>query len=237
MGALLTRLHQLLSSGRPQVLLGGLLLVAGLSGCGSRCLEQYQNLPLAAPYNAYFQQRPTLTSYYASPLTARSSTGLTDSYPGVGLLVDAYENQPESYGCLSFRSQSRTLSYGASLYGYALRFNVIQYPEGPRLFVMDQSRDNPGSTRFHYRFDTGEASEIEYRDPTSGYVTTGLRPEVRELPTLTVGGRSYAPVWRLTNPYLAQQGRATAATVLYLSPEYGLVRFEQRDGTVWDLTP
>ncbi|RTQ53712.1 hypothetical protein EJV47_02965 [Hymenobacter gummosus] len=221
------------------LLLGGLAAAAALSGCGSRCIEEYKELRLEAPYNAYFQGRPAQASYYSTPaIPARSSTGLTDSYPGVGVNIGGgYDDQPEGYNCLSFRSQSRGLDYGASLYGYSLKFNVVQYPDGPRLFVKDFSRDNPGGTRFHYRFRTGEVSEIEFRDPSSGYVKSGLRPEVRELTALTVGGRTYAPVWRLTNPYLAGQGRATAATVLYFSPEFGLVRFEQRDGTVWDLTP
>jgi hypothetical protein len=222
---------------------GGLLGVASilvtlgtLSGCNG-CREETVTLRLAAPYNGYFNARPAQTYNPMQPaVAARSNNGLTDSYQGAAV---ARENYPEplSYNCTQYQAESRRLDYASALYGYHFTFSVVQYRDGPMLVVDDYSRDNNGSTRFRYHFNTGESEPIEHRDPTQLLVTSGLRAEVSELPMLTVGGRSYAPVWRLRNPYQQQYGRPTAATMLYLSPEYGLIRFEQRDGTVWDLTP
>ena len=42
-------------------------------------------------------------------------------------------------------------------------------------------------------------------------------------------------MWRIINPLKAAQGKSTAATVFYIDRDYGLIRFEQRDGTSWVL--
>ncbi|UOQ74388.1 hypothetical protein [Hymenobacter cellulosilyticus] len=193
------------------------------------------NLRLDAPYDHYFDARPEQT-FSTPPLVvvARSNNGLTDSFQGAAVRGGNYP-EPLSYNCTQYQAQNRSLNYASTLYGYTFKFSVLQYRDGPLLVIDDYSRLNGSATRLRFHFATGEAEPIEYRDATQGLVANGPRATVSELPTLTVGSRTYNSVWRLTNTYLAQYGPATAATVFYLSPTHGLVRFEQRDGTVWDL--
>lgn len=215
---------------------GALLLLAGSTlGSCNRCKEETVSLRLEAPYDQYFDAQPAQTFSMSQPaVAARSNNGLTDSFQGAAVSGGTYP-EPLSYNCTQYQAEHRSLDYASTLYGYNFKISVLQYRDGPLLVVDDYSRLNSGSARLRYHFSTGEAEPIEYRDATQGLVPDELRPTVSELPTLTVGSRTYAPVWRLTNPYLAQHGSATAATVFYLSPAHGLVRFEQRDGTVWDL--
>lgn len=223
----------LLNFRRPWVL----LLLAGSSAWGScnRCREETVSLSLAAPYNQYFSARPAQT--YNSPppvVAARSNNGLTDSFQGAAVSGGNYP-EPLSYNCTQYQAENRSLDYTSTLYGYNFKFSVLQYRDGPLLVVDDYSRSILGLSRLRYHFGTGEAEPIEIRDALQGLVANELRGQVSELPTLTVGSRTYVRVWRVTNTYLKQNGPAAAATVFYLSPEHGLVRFEQRDGTVWDL--
>lgn len=212
------------------------LLLAGSSALGScnRCREETVSLSLEAPYNQYFSARPAQMYNVTPPVVAaRSNNGLTDSFQGAAVSGGNYL-EPLSYNCTQYQAENRSLTYSSTLYGFYFKFSVLQYRDGPLLIVDDYQRPTLGSSRLRYHFSTREAEPIEYREDTQPLVT-GPRPEVTQLPTLTVGSRTYARVWRVTNTYLVQSGPATAATVFYLSPEDGLVRFEQRDGTIWDL--
>ncbi|RTQ53710.1 hypothetical protein EJV47_02955 [Hymenobacter gummosus] len=209
---------------------GLLLLVAAGPGC-RHCREETVTPNLAPPYDGWFRGR----AGSANPtVAATTAAGLTDSYPNTTTVGGTYPD-PLSYNCTQYHSESRNLNYAAALYGYSFRISVVQYHEGPLLLVSDYSRGNPATTWLRYHLSTGKAEPIRYSNMPAGVVPDSLKPDVRQLPSLTVNGYTYAPVWRLTNPYLASRGAPSSAAVLYLSPEYGLVRFEQRDGTVWNL--
>ncbi|MCC3155878.1 hypothetical protein LJ737_01425 [Hymenobacter sp. 15J16-1T3B] len=221
----------------------GLLLGLGLTGlrCHSGCDEDYVELSLPASYTDYFAQFPGSPSPAGAgrPVDARSSTGLTDRYANVFVTPYGFPT-PESYNCTIYRSEGRSLFYNPSLYPRYFRLSIAQYPSGPTLVVEEQfgGSATPSASEVYYPLTGTEPGRVRYTEPGQYTRTTYAEPPaVQTLPALTVAGRTYREVLRLTNPYAAQHGPATAAGVYYIDRGYGLVRFEQRDGTVWDLTP
>ncbi|RAK64686.1 hypothetical protein [Hymenobacter edaphi] len=215
----------------------GLLLTLSLSAlrCGRDDCNDVQILQLAAPYTSYFGRFQS-----ARVVPASSSSGLTDSYTDVYVATyGAAFPMPEPRGCTSYQSLGRSLRYRPSLYHRSFVVSVAQYPNGPMLIVEEQLSPGANSTsELYYRLAEQRPDPVQYYDPatqrTEQYADL---PDAQTLLSLTVAGRSYQQVLRLTNPYAARNGAASAAVVYYVSPEYGLLRFEQRDGTVWDLTP
>jgi hypothetical protein len=187
-----------------------LLLASSVFGSCNHCKEETVNLRLEAPYNQYFNARPVQTFTVPQPVvTASSSNGLTESFQGAAVSGGDYP-EPLSYNCTQYQAENRSLDYTSTLYGYNFRFSVLQYRNGPLLVMDDHSRSNVSFMRLRYHFTTGEAEPIEYRDAAHLLITDGRRAEVSELPTLTVGTRTYTRVWRLTNTFLVQQGSPTA---------------------------
>ncbi|MFD2717158.1 hypothetical protein ACFST9_00425 [Hymenobacter monticola] len=206
-----------------------------LAGCETECVPRQRVLALEAPYNQFFNRAPACTYTTAPPVAASSSTGLTDSFSGCLNVSQSYLEASTS-ACETVSGELRSTYAFASLYGYSFVAQVEQLPDGPQLLVRDQS---PGTgvpyATLTYRFATGQA-QATYLDASANItVPFAQAPAVTELRNFQSGTRTYAQVWRITNPLNAAQGRVTAATVFYIDRDYGLIRFEQRDGTSWTL--
>ena len=214
-------------------LAGGALLL--LAGCEPKCEPVEKILALPAPYSQFFNGLPACGSISQRLVAASSSTGLTDNFTG-GCINDA-SSYSYTEPCALVRAEQRRTYAVSSLYGFNFGVRVEQYPNGPLLLLSDQTS---GTGALHaeltYHFATGVATG-SYRDPASNNpVPFGQPPVVTELTNFLAGGRTYPQVWRVTNPLNASRSRTTAAAVLYVARDYGLIRFEQRDGTVWTLT-
>ena len=220
----------------------GVLAATGLAvaGCEPRCESIEITVALQAPYTQFFNGLPACGSFPQRLVAATSSTGLTDSFSGScqnGGNDYAYV-YPDDKPCTVVRAERRRTAALSSLYGFNFGVEVEQRPDGPMLMLSDQATGSGAlHSRLTYHFVTGVATG-SYTDPVShNPVPSGQPPVVTELPNFQAGGRTYPQVWRVTNPLHASRSRATAVTVLYIASDYGLVRFEQRDGTVWTLTP
>jgi len=205
-----------------------------LPGCGKQCVPVQRNAPLPAPYNQFFSRLAPCSSLPPPPVPARSSTGLTDSF--TGSCVSAGPSYIETNdGCETTLSERRSLYNDASLYGFRFWTQIEQMPDGPRLLLRDLSANSgTSSTELTYYFQTRQAALKSY-DTSFNPAVFGQLPVVTELTNFASGSRTYAQVWRITHPLNAAQGRATAATVLYIDRDYGLIQFDQRDGTSWVL--
>lgn len=208
-----------------------------LAGCETECVPRQRVLTLAAPYNQFFSRVPACTFTTAAAVAASSSTGLTDSFSGCLNISQSYLEASTS-ACETVSGELRGTSAYASLYGYSFTAQVEQLPDGPQLLVRDQSSASgaPYAT-LTYRFGAGQAQATYLDVRTNTTVSFAQVPAVTELINFTSGGRTYAQVWRITNPLNAAQGWALSATVFYIDRDYGLIRFDQRDGTVWVLMP
>lgn len=218
--------------GRAAALAAALLL----SGCEPECnAPTTRTVPLTAPYDRFFNQLPACYSATPAPIAASSSTGLTDSYSGCLSQYTEFSTNSR-VPCENLGTQGLRTNNFASLYGFSFTIEIQQDPDGPRLRVRDQSTSSVASLqKLTYVFATNQA-ELTYYDATSGTTRPfSPAPTVSELTNFRSGSRTYAQVWRVINPLNATQGRAPAATVLFVDRDYGLIRFEQRDGTVWTL--
>lgn len=209
------------------------MLLAGAS-CQKECIPTQRTTPLSAPYNQFFSRLPTCGFPAPAPVLASSSTGLTDSFTGNCVATDRGFSESSS-GCVTQLNERRSSYQHASLYGFSLSTQIEQMPAGPQLKVRDQSANSGiASTEVTYDFQSGQTGLKSY-DTSFSPSVFGQVPVVTELTNFASGGRTYAQVWRITNPLNAARGRATAATVFYIDRDYGLIRFEQRDGTAWAL--
>lgn len=206
-----------------------------LAGCETECVPRQRVLALDAPYNQFFSRAPACTFTTAPSVAASSSTGLTDSFSGC-LNIGQNYLEASTTSCETVSGERRSIYAFASLYGYSFTAQVAQLPDGPELQLRDQSAASgaPYAT-LTYRFADGQAQATYLDVRTNTTVPFAQPPVVTELTNFASGTRTYAQVWRITNPLNAAQGRATAATVFYLDRDYGLIRFEQRDGTIWSL--
>ncbi|MDB5235193.1 MAG: hypothetical protein JWR44_2186 [Hymenobacter sp.] len=215
-----------------------LAATALMTGCEEpHCVHSERTLMLPAPYDQFFGRLKPCGSTPPSPMVASSSNGLTDSF--IGSCVSTYRNDSElTTSCETVRTEQRITYDYASLYGFSFVTQVEQFPDGPRLLLRDQSPTSGApNTELTYQFTSGLA-RVSYRDAaTNTTIIFASPPTVTELTNFQSGGRTYVQVWRITNPLNAAQGRATAATVYYIDRDYGLVRFDQRDGTSWVLMP
>lgn len=208
-----------------------------LNGCGERCVSRQLIIALPAPYNQFFGQLALCGFSSPKPFAARSSTGLTDSFTG-SCLSSSQDYTSTSYsGCETILTERRSAYDYASLYGFSFNTIVTIDATGPLLRLVDLSTNSgTPSTEITYHFQSRQAT-VSSRDASYTSVVFAQPPVVTELPNFASGGRSYAQVWRITNPLKATQGRATAVAVLYVDRDYGLIQFEQRDGTSWTLLP
>ena len=214
-----------------------LALLALLTACERDCETSQRMAPLQAPYDQFFSQLPECK--YGTPLpptNARSSNGLTDSY--TSLCMEPYTNYGVDFNsCERVGSERRSERLSAALYGFRFRVEIEQYPRGAHLWLFDESRGAVATPmRIDYFFPTGEA--YLHSGPGASDVNPYFSPApvVTELTNFQAANRTYAQVWRITNPQHTAQGGPTAVTAYFVDRDYGLIRFEQRDGTVWDLS-
>ena len=203
-----------------------------LAGCGEECVPVRRNAPLPAPYNQFFGRVLPCYTTIPPPVPASSSSGLTDSF--IGSCMSAGVNHSDS-GCETTVAERRSVYNQASLYGFSFTTELEQTPTGPRLLLRDQSANSgTPTTELTYHFESRQAAGSSRG---ADYLTVGFAqpPVVTELTNFASGGRTYAQVWRITNPLKAAQGKPAAVTVFYIDRDYGLIRFEQRDGTSWML--
>ena len=220
-------------------LAGGFLLLAG---CREKpeCQPSTRTSPLPAPYDQFFGRLPVCAATPSSKVVAaNSSTGLTDSF--IGSCVDGINpytfDESASSPCETVRYERRSVYAYASLYRFYFITAVEQRAEGPVLLLRDQT-PNTGApvSDLTFAFATGVA-EVRYRDATTNTsVPFDQAPVVTALSNFQSGGRTYPQVWRISHPLNAAQGRATAIAVFFIDRDYGLIRFDQRDGTSWTLT-
>lgn len=215
-------------------LLGGAF---ALTSCPQGCREEIIGLELTEPYTAYFNQLtyPSGSFNDGRVVLARSSTGLTDSYLNVEATTGGMMAQPEARQCAYYFSTGRTVLYSPSLYRHHFRLSVAQYPDGPVLIVEEPDTDE---SALYYSLTEERPEQVRYYSLINyGFQRYDVLPEAETLPTLLVDGHTYTNVLRLTNPYAAEHGSPNSATVYYIDRGYGLLRFQQRDGTIWNLTP
>lgn len=216
----------------------GLMAAALLmDGCGERCVPRQRLVALPAPYNQFFGQLALCGSISPKPIAARSSTGLTDSFTG-SCMSSSQDYTSTSYSdCETILTERRSTYDYASLYGFSFNTIIMMDEAGPLLRLVDLSTNSgTPTTELTYHFQSRQAT-VTSRDASYTTVVFAQPPVVTELTNFTSGGRSYAQVWRITNPLKATQGRATAVAVLYVDRNYSLIQFEQRDGTSWTLLP
>jgi hypothetical protein len=216
-------------------LLASLLGTASLlAACERECIPVQRTTPLPAPYNEFFSRLATCGFPAPPPVPASSSTGLTDSFTGSCVSAELSYSATNS-GCVTTLFERRRLFNQASLYGFSFSTQIEQTLFGPQLVLRDQSsNNNTSSTELTYYFQGGQTTLKGY-DTSFSPIVFGQLPVVTELTNFASGSRTYAQVWRITNPLNAAQGRATAATAYYIDRDYGLIRFDQRDGTSWVL--
>ncbi|MDQ2771848.1 MAG: hypothetical protein M3Y54_15270 [Bacteroidota bacterium] len=207
-----------------------------LAGCGERCVSRQRTIALPAPYNQFFGQLAPCGYTTTAPFAARSSTGLTDSFTGSCLSTTPSYGSSNT-GCETLLIECRSTYDYASLYGFSFSVEVSLDDAGSLLRLVDLSTNSgTPTTELTYHFQSRQAT-VTSRDASYTTVVFPQPPVVTELTNYASGGRSYAQVWRITNPQKAVQGRATAVAVLYVDRDYGLIGFEQRDGTSWTLLP
>lgn len=228
MGAIVT-LHRALRTG---MAIAALLL----AGCEEECVESQHRLPMAAPYSQFFGRLASCTHTSPPPVATSSSTGLTDSFTGSCVTADqSYRNIIG--GCETTLADRRSSSTQASLYGFNFHIEIEQTEAGPQLLLRDASANSgTATTEITYRFQSQQAAGST-QNANSQATNFTTPPVVTELTNYASGGRTYAQVWRITNPLKAAVGKSIAVTAVYIDRDYGLIRFEQRDGTVWTLTP
>lgn len=218
----------------------GVLAATGLAlgGCEPRCQSIERTVPLQAPYTQFFNGLPACGSFPQRLVAASSSTGLTDSFIGSCQKGNDYSYvYPDDKPCDVVRAERRSITALSSLYGFNFGVEVEQRPDGPVLLLNDQSTGTGAlHSKLTYHFGTGLATG-SYIDPAASYtpVPFGQPPVVTELTNFQAGSRTYPQVWRVTNPLNASRSRETAVAVYYVARDYGLVRFDQRDGAVWTL--
>lgn len=222
---------------RRWLLAGWAATAALLAGCGERCVPVQRTASLPAPYSQFFGRLSPCTYTTPPPVPASSSSGLTDSFTG-SCVSAGLNSGVASTDCETTLAERRSVYNYASLYGFSFFTVVEQTPAGPRLLLRDQTATSGAPlSELTYSFATGLA-EVSYRNTaTNTSVQFGQAPVATVLTNFQSGGRTYPQVWRITNPLNAAQGRATAAVVLFIDRDYGLIRFDQRDGTSWTLTP
>ena len=197
-----------------------------LAGCGDRCVPRQRTNALTAPYNQFFSRLAPCGYTNTVPFAARSSSGLTDSYTGSCLSNGPTYDASSSSGCETILTEHRGIYDYASLYGFRFNTIIMMDAAGPLLRLVDLSANNDTpTTELTYHFQSRQAT-VTSRDASYTTVVFAQPPVVTELTNFTSGGRSYAQVWRITNPLKATQGRATAVAVLYVDRDYGLIGFE-----------
>jgi hypothetical protein len=115
------------------------------------------------------------------------------------------------------------LQYESSLYANQFQVAIYQDVDTTRLTIQDghsifelNMKDTSGSTYWMY---TGK------RDAAGMEI----------LPSLQVGSLSYSPVYKISSPIAVKKGEPNDITTYYYHAQYGIIRFDQKDSTKWEM--
>lgn len=218
-----------------------LLLTSCFGPDGDGCDEKYITIPLAAEYQNWFKSTPAGNT--TTFISVQSTTGLKES-----LSVSkwsTYEGLYQAGGDCTHRSgQTIGLNYGSSVYGYGINIALVQQEDGEKPLLriynhLQTTKDSEvsqlvyhlGGTRTYpvtftrYRYDQSPGESI----------ATNAVPEVTVLDSLVVGNRTFRQVYKVSNPYLKQEGTSYSLTDFFIDKDYGLVQYGQKDGTLWQI--
>jgi hypothetical protein len=121
---------------------------------------------------------------------------------------------PTDSGCIERRQASKGLFYANSSYDNEFYLRLIEIPDSTLLEINSRG----GKTVLHL-------------DDTSGTNSTNI--EVIE--NLTVGGKAYHKVIKLTNTQITKIHDWTSCGIVYLAHGYGVIRWEMNNGTIWEV--
>jgi hypothetical protein len=198
------------------------MLVAGICAAmlGCRKKEPCPRVThrLAYPYGAC-EDRLCKGQENPTTVTVKSNTGLTDTMSVIGLKSTFDLTNDHNCGPLG---ENITLSYEASHFGNQLRLFMNQLADRTTLDFRNEN--------FTALLNMADSTVRCLGGPQPAEDSSKL--EI--LTSLSVGRLSYSPVYKVTNTLVVKRGELSDIETYYYHAQYGIIRFEQKDGTQWD---
>lgn len=183
------------------------------------------------PYKDWFK-RITARYYKTS-----SNTGLNEFLECQGRYVgyDYIRSKEECDG--AYNGQLIEVTYRSDLYGHFIWVGIIQQKEGTIFQIYHVTGTGYyWSSQFILRYNLTLKEEQPVMIIKGSEDSTDYTVEVKLLDSLMVNGIKYKNVYRFTNTYNRDSISNNAELVdIYVDTDYGLIRYDQKDSTQWEI--
>jgi hypothetical protein len=187
------------------------------------------------PYNTWFNN---VNQNYQNLTDIVSINGLSDAFRNDfsrGYTEDFYI--PELYfddePCIFYSFGSTYVSYHSTLYGFSLKFRLIQVKDELYLRVYDNNNSLYNSIRMDYNINKDVADFIIYDNNEENI--TEYKADFDIVDRIVSNNVEYTDVIKITNNLLINKGKGFDITIIYLDKLFGLIKFEQKSGDIWDV--
>jgi hypothetical protein len=200
-----------------------------------QCDPQHLNLDLAGPYNGWFDNLPSTDNYSINILSSDSLTDAFQFEKYVGYCDEYPFNDFMHYDdpCIYYQFGNIQLSYFSSIYRFSARVMVLQMDDGPHLRIEDNSSSKYAYIFMDYNIITDTPNNIIYS--IDGKQTSPYKISVEIVPTVISNNFEFHNVYKITDNLTLNEGNNFDITVFYIDTTDGLIKFEQKCGTIWDI--
>ncbi len=207
-----------------------------------RCEEEYVLIPLPEEYKNWFKDvDATGSSVYKK---ARASSGLEESI-GFGRSNNTEIIKGPPYKpCYYPSGQVIGVGYRSSLYNNTIGISLVQQHEGEapvlRLQVEERSTEIIDRINMQFRLKSFKLDPItvaryRFSQASTENIQTNDFPEVVTVDSVVVNGKVYNQVYKITNPYMQNNGTPFSLTEFYIDKNFGLIQYVQKDGVIWQI--
>lgn len=201
-----------------------------------QCVNTRDTLALQNPYCDWFTE--ISADYYEDQIVQfHSNNGLSESMDVLkyDALYSEYIIRNELHGedidpCVDHQLGSYLVTCSSSMYHFSFDYKLYPYSDGVHICVRDFGSSEFGFVIYDYNLTTNEGSRIVYfRNSNS---LSELKPTC-EILELNISGQDYN-VCKITNTLAVDEGADVDIVAIYLNPDKGVIRFDQKNGVYWE---
>jgi hypothetical protein len=133
--------------------------------------------------------------------------------------------------CTYSLSQGYLITYLSNMYKFSFDVKVYRFLDGMHICIRDFGSIKFGFMIFDYNIDTDKGLNTIYFDDGNkkSNFTPTLKPD-----NIVIHGKNYS-VFKIINTLAVHEGNDLDITAFYLEQNLGIVKFEQKNGTVWEI--
>ncbi len=215
------------------------LIITHVFSCRKKSVCEHQNvqLNLESPYNNWYSNLSS-NNVDGNYFSIISNSGLTDAFryeKHSGYISDFHVRDffQNDDPCTTWEFAYIYLTYYSNIYKFLIDLRVLQMNDGVHLQINDYGSPKYGYIFMDYNITNNTESNIIYSE--NGKETSTYKISVDIINEITSNNITYYNVYKITNNLSLNEGSSFDITIIYIDKDNGMIKFEQKNGTIWDI--